>query len=317
MSGDQYTPADFKAAKQTSPSCSAARRTARWIAPHFVWAVRDELTAKLCGADAETCPALEHGRAAGHDDPRRRAPEDRREVGPGRGHRAPRQEPGRGRQGARLQGASEPWMTNLQTRTSATARSSRSTTRPASSWPTSAARTTTRPRPSRSSSPSTTSSARASASRARRSSRSTTSTGIDDKTMTAGSMLMDVGTDFGGDYTPNDADNLERGPVRVRNALQFSLNIPSVKAMADQRPRPRLRQGPGLRDELPDRQANGGLALALGVQEVRPVDLVTAYGTLANGGQGDRPHDDPDRSRTRNGKDVAQRRTCRRPASRS
>ena len=30
---------------------------------------------------------------------------------------------------------------------------------------------------------------------------------------------------------------------------------------------------------------SAGLALALGVQEVRPVDLVTAYGTLANGGK--------------------------------
>ena len=30
---------------------------------------------------------------------------------------------------------------------------------------------------------------------------------------------------------------------------------------------------------------DAGLALALGVQEVRPVDLVTAYGTLANGGK--------------------------------
>ena len=30
---------------------------------------------------------------------------------------------------------------------------------------------------------------------------------------------------------------------------------------------------------------DAGLALALGVQEVRPVDLVTAYGTLANGGR--------------------------------
>ena len=60
--------------------------------------------------------------------------------------------------------------------------------------------------------------------------------GIDDKTITAGTMLMDVATDFGGGYTPNDADRLERGPVRVRNALQFSLNIPSVKTMAHQRP---------------------------------------------------------------------------------
>ena len=110
-------------------------------------------------------------------------------------------------------------------------------------------------------------------------------TGIDDHKITAGTMLMDVGTDFGGDYTPSDADNLERGPVRVRNALQFSLNIPSVKAMGDQRPRPRLRQGQGLRDELPGRARRPGSPLALGVQEVRPVDLVTAYGTLANGGK--------------------------------
>src|SRR5207245_8246528 len=30
---------------------------------------------------------------------------------------------------------------------------------------------------------------------------------------------------------------------------------------------------------------NAGLSIALGVQEVRPVDLVTAYATLANGGK--------------------------------
>ncbi|HEY3164695.1 MAG TPA: transglycosylase domain-containing protein, partial [Candidatus Limnocylindrales bacterium] len=53
-------------------------------------------------------------------------------------------------------------------------------------------------------------------------------TAIDDQKLTAASMLMDVATDFGGKYTPSDADPLERGPVRVRNALQFSLNIPSV-----------------------------------------------------------------------------------------
>ncbi|HEY7969397.1 MAG TPA: transglycosylase domain-containing protein, partial [Candidatus Limnocylindrales bacterium] len=55
-------------------------------------------------------------------------------------------------------------------------------------------------------------------------------TGIDDKKITAASMFMDTSTNFGGGYTPADADRLERGPVRVRNALQFSLNIPAVKA---------------------------------------------------------------------------------------
>jgi membrane peptidoglycan carboxypeptidase len=55
-------------------------------------------------------------------------------------------------------------------------------------------------------------------------------TGIDTRQITAASMFMDVVTDFGGGYTPTDADNLERGPVRVRDALRFSLNIPAVKA---------------------------------------------------------------------------------------
>ena len=123
--------------------------------------------------------------------------------------------------------------------------------------------------------------------------------------------------DFGGNYTPADADNLERGPVRVRNALQFSLNIPAVKAALVNGAGPSLRPGPGLRDGLPDAtRRRPGCSIALGVQEVRPVDLVTAYGTLANGGkkighttilsrQG------PDRQRT------SSRRTSRRPATRS
>ena len=97
-------------------------------------------------------------------------------------------------------------------------------------------------------------------------------------------MLMDVGTDFGGGYTPEDADHLERGPVRVRNALQFSLNIPAVKAMGingvDHVYAKAQEFGMQFKGER-----TAELALALGVQEVRPVDMVTAYGTLANGGK--------------------------------
>ena len=43
-------------------------------------------------------------------------------------------------------------------------------------------------------------------------------------------MFMDVTTDFGGGFVPTQADKLERGPVRLRSALQFSLNIPAIKA---------------------------------------------------------------------------------------
>ena len=54
--------------------------------------------------------------------------------------------------------------------------------------------------------------------------------GIEDETLTASTMFMDVVTDFGGGFTPTQADKLERGPVRLRSALQFSLNIPAIKA---------------------------------------------------------------------------------------
>ena len=129
-------------------------------------------------------------------------------------------------------------------------------------------------------------------------------------------MLMDVGTDFGGGYTPSDADNLERGPVRVRNALQFSLNIPSVKAMAVNGPDHVFAKAQEFGMQFQGDATEAGLALALGVQEVRPVDLVTAYGTLANGGKVHRPHDDPDhQGRERQGRRAAVRAAA--PASRS
>jgi membrane peptidoglycan carboxypeptidase len=110
-------------------------------------------------------------------------------------------------------------------------------------------------------------------------------TGIDDKTITAGSMFMDSATDFGGGYTPKDADIYERGPVRVRNALQFSLNIPSVKAMTVNTPEHVFSRAKDFGMTFQTATTNAGVALALGVQEVRPVDLTTAYGTIANAGK--------------------------------
>jgi membrane peptidoglycan carboxypeptidase len=110
-------------------------------------------------------------------------------------------------------------------------------------------------------------------------------TGIDDKKMTAASMFMDTSTNFGGNYTPADADNLERGPVRVRNALQFSLNIPAVKAALVNGPDHLFARAQDYGMVFQTDKATAGASIALGVQEVRPVDLVTAYGTLANGGK--------------------------------
>ena len=107
--------------------------------------------------------------------------------------------------------------------------------------------------------------------------------GIDDKTLTASTMFMDVFTNFGNNFTPVQADKLERGPVRLRSALQFSLNIPAIKSTLIT----------GL-DHVFDRSKDFGLtfpasvvpvkSMGIGTLEVRPIDLLGAYGTVANGG---------------------------------
>ncbi|MDO8483517.1 MAG: transglycosylase domain-containing protein [Candidatus Limnocylindrales bacterium] len=107
--------------------------------------------------------------------------------------------------------------------------------------------------------------------------------GIDDKALTASTMLMDVVTDFGNEYTPTQADKLERGPVRVRSALQFSLNIPAIKATVMT----------GL-DRVFARTKDFGLtypntaipvvSMGIGTLELHPIDLLGAFSTIADGG---------------------------------
>ena len=110
--------------------------------------------------------------------------------------------------------------------------------------------------------------------------------GIDDKTMTASTMFMDVVTNFGGSgrpFYPTQADSAERGPVRLRNALQFSLNIPAIKAGFIN----------GLRHQF-ERTKEFGLvypstaapvaSMSIGTLEVHPIDLISAYGMIADGG---------------------------------
>ena len=89
------------------------------------------------------------------------------------------------------------------------------------------------------------------------------SIGIDDRTMTAATMFMDVVANFASSgqkaFTPTQADGLERGPVRLRNALQFSLNIPAIKAGLHQRPGPPVPALEGLRPHLPGRCGGRGV----------------------------------------------------------
>jgi membrane peptidoglycan carboxypeptidase len=108
-------------------------------------------------------------------------------------------------------------------------------------------------------------------------------TGLDDHTMTAATMFMDVVTQFERGWAPADADHLERGPVRMRPALQFSLNIPAIKSgyingvdhLFSQY------QKFGLHF-LPDTKPSP--SMAIGTLEIHMIDLLGAYGAIANGG---------------------------------
>jgi peptidoglycan glycosyltransferase len=115
-------------------------------------------------------------------------------------------------------------------------------------------------------------------------------TGFEKRVITPGTLLLDITTKFArrSNWAPRDADQLDRGPVLVRRALQFSLNIPAIRALerigneavADQAMAMGIRFAGG-RDAF----LQAGLSGAIGTVEVRPIDLTAAYGTLANGGQ--------------------------------
>jgi len=114
-------------------------------------------------------------------------------------------------------------------------------------------------------------------------------TAFEQHKLTPGSLLLDITAEFNQreNWAPHDADQLERGPVLVRKALQFSLNVPAIRALqrvgneavADQAAKMGIRFTGGRNAFL-----QAGLAGAIGTVEVRPIDLTAAYGTLANGG---------------------------------
>ncbi len=100
------------------------------------------------------------------------------------------------------------------------------------------------------------------------------------------------GTDFGGGYTPADADSQERGPVRVRSALQFSLNIPAVKAMGINSPDHVFARAKdfGMKFQGAAHGRTGARARRPGGPAGRPGDGLRDAGQQR---QGDRAHDDP------------------------
>lgn len=112
------------------------------------------------------------------------------------------------------------------------------------------------------------------------------------KGYTPATMVMDVKTSFpGGDkpeYVPVNYDGKFRGPVKIREALASSLNIPAVKTLAKIGIKEMMQQAydMGLKTLEPTSEnlSRVGLSVTLGGGEIRLIDLVSAYSSFANTG---------------------------------
>ncbi|MET1231678.1 MAG: transglycosylase domain-containing protein [Candidatus Limnocylindrales bacterium] len=283
--GTRYTATDFDAAR-AEPVVLAPRVVPIWKAPHFVWAVREQLTEVLCDPGAETCPVLERGglkivttldwklqelgerwvKAAAIlpqvKDPKAYA--------------------------KRIGVSYKPWMAKLRNKKIYNG------ALVAMDWQTGEIVTYVgsadyyAPKATKKFQPQFDVLANGWRQPGSAYKPFTYVTGIDDGSITAATMLMDVATNFarsGKAYIPTNADNLERGPVRVRSALQFSLNIPAIKSLSYigiDRVFATSRKL-GLRYLGDESQA--GLSLAIGSEEVHPIDMATGYSSIANGGR--------------------------------
>lgn len=103
-------------------------------------------------------------------------------------------------------------------------------------------------------------------------------------TITPATLLQDKLTDFGGGYKPLNADKQFRGDVTVRTALNLSLNIPAVEVMQKFGIDNAVNDAQKIGLSSIDAKNNYGLSLALGVAEVRPLQLANAYAAFANQG---------------------------------
>lgn len=87
-----------------------------------------------------------------------------------------------------------------------------------------------------------------------------------------------------GDYRPNNYENNFLGPITLRHALRESRNVPTVR-LYDQLGADKV-LGFAARLGINTRNfPRNDLTVALGSQDVSPLEMVNAYATIANGGQ--------------------------------
>ena len=109
--------------------------------------------------------------------------------------------------------------------------------------------------------------------------------GIDKKIFTATTIYADEQVTFEGNYTPEDHDDGYLGETTVRRAIESSQNVPFVEMLQDITPKTSIKylKKMGI-TTLTENDEN--LPLALGGLErgITPLEMASAYATIANDG---------------------------------
>ena len=108
---------------------------------------------------------------------------------------------------------------------------------------------------------------------------------FDVKTQFSSSCPKEDTTSFNGCYSPDNYDNVFRGPVTLRNALAQSLNVPSVKTLYLAGLQDSINLARDMGVESLSNRGDYGLTLVLGGGEVTPLEMTSAYGVFANNGE--------------------------------
>jgi penicillin-binding protein 1C len=110
--------------------------------------------------------------------------------------------------------------------------------------------------------------------------------------LTAASLLADTPDairDTYSDYDPQNFSHRYLGPVRVREALACSLNVPAIIALSQVGARSAFYELQNWGFDFPRGLDDYGAGFILGNAEIRLVDLAAAYAGLARGGLSTKP----------------------------
>jgi penicillin-binding protein 1C len=115
---------------------------------------------------------------------------------------------------------------------------------------------------------------------------------IDRRLLTAATLLPDTPDairDTYSDYDPQNFNHRYLGPVRVREALACSLNVPAIVALSRVGARSAFYELQKWSFDFPRGLDDYGAGFILGNADIRLVDLAAAYAGLARGGLSTRP----------------------------